>query len=66
MFLRLVVENAYPNESTENANDADRSAYKKHTNDSLDISCLILATIFYDHKQYENMEATLCGTRWQC
>ena len=44
-----VLEQAYPD---------DRRAYEKHCNDSLDVSCLMLATISPDlQKQYEHADA---------
>ena len=40
-----VVEIPYPNEPADNASAADRRAYEMHTNDSLDVSCLLLASM---------------------
>jgi hypothetical protein len=43
-----VLEQAYPDDLLDNANAAERRAYEKHFNDSLDVSCLMLATMFPD------------------
>jgi hypothetical protein len=53
-----VLEQAYPDDLLDNANDAERRAYEKHCNDSLDVSCLMLATMSPDlQKQYEHVDA---------
>jgi hypothetical protein len=65
--MEYVLEQAYPNDLPDNANDAERRAYEKHYNDSLDVSCLMLATMSPDlQKQYEHVDAYtmiegLCG-----
>jgi hypothetical protein len=52
------VEQAYPDDLPDNANVAERRAYEKHCNDSLDVSCLMLATMSPDlQKQYEHVDA---------
>ena len=43
-----VLEQSYPNDLPDNATTADRRAYEKHCNDSLDVSCLMLATMSPD------------------
>lgn len=40
-----ILETLYHNEPIENASDADQSAYKKHTNDPMDVICLMLANM---------------------
>jgi hypothetical protein len=40
-----VLKQAYPDDLPDNANAAERRAYEKHYNDSLDVSCLMLATM---------------------
>jgi hypothetical protein len=40
-----VLEQAYPDDLPDNANAAECRAYEKHCNDSLDVSCLMLATM---------------------
>jgi hypothetical protein len=53
-----VLEVPYPDEPADNAPAADRRAYEKHTNDSLDVSCLMLACMSSElQKQYENRDA---------
>ena len=42
-----VLEQPYPNDLPDNAT-TDRRAYEKHCNDSLDVSCLMLATMSPD------------------
>jgi hypothetical protein len=62
-----VLEQAYPDDLPDNANAAKRRAYEKHCNDSLDVRCLMLATMSPDlQKQYELTDAYtmiegLCG-----
>ena len=60
-----VLEQPYPNNLPEVANVAARRAYKKHCNDSLEVSCLMLAIISSDlQKHYENANCVRClGTR---
>ena len=43
-----VLEQPYPDDLPEVANVAARRAYKKHFNDSLEVSCLMLATMSSD------------------
>jgi hypothetical protein len=53
-----VLEQSYPNDLPDNANAAECKAYEKHCNDSLDVSCLMLATMSPDlQKQYEHADA---------
>jgi hypothetical protein len=53
-----VLEQAYPDDLPDNANAAEHRAYEKHCNDSLDDSCLMLATMSPDlQKQYEHVDA---------
>src|SRR6266540_2449165 len=53
-----VLEQPYPDEPIDNASATDRRAYEKHCNDSLDVSCLMLATMSSElQKQYENADA---------
>ena len=53
-----VLEQPYPDDLPDNATAADRRAYEKHCNDSLDVSCLMLATMSPDlQKQYEHADA---------
>jgi hypothetical protein len=53
-----VLEQAYPDDLPDNANAAERRAYEKHCNDSLDVSCLMLATMSPDlQKEYEHADA---------
>jgi hypothetical protein len=40
-----VLETPYLDEPAENASDIDQSVYEKHMIDSLDVSCLMLATM---------------------
>ena len=62
-----VLEQPYPNDLPDNATDADRTAYEKHIDDAVNMSCLMLATMSPDlQKQYEhtdgyNMIGELCG-----
>src|SRR5687767_2869234 len=50
-----ILENLYPDKPIENASDADRSAYAKHMNDSMDVSYLMLDIMsFKIQKQFEN------------
>ncbi|WVZ57947.1 hypothetical protein U9M48_008275 [Paspalum notatum var. saurae] len=53
-----VLEQPYSDEPGNGASAADRRAYEKHCNDSLDVSCLMLATMSPElQKQYEDSEA---------
>ena len=53
-----VLEQPYPDDLPDNATAADRRAYEKHCNESLDVSCLMLATMSPDlQKQYEHADA---------
>ena len=53
-----VLESHYPDDLPDNATAAARRAYEKQTNDYLDVSCLMLATMSSElQKQYENTDA---------
>ena len=53
-----VLEQSYPNDLPDNASNADRTAYEKHCDDSVNVSCLMLATMSPDlQKQYEHTDA---------
>ena len=53
-----VLEQPYPNDLPDNASNADRTAYEKHCDDSVNVSCLMLATMSPDlKKQYEHTDA---------
>jgi len=53
-----VLEQPYPDDLPDGANAAARRAYEKHCNDSLEVSCLMLATMSSDlQKHYENADA---------
>ena len=53
-----VLEHPYPNDLPDNATDADRTAYEKHIDDAVNMSCLMLATMSPDlKKQYEHTDA---------
>ncbi|KAJ1296046.1 hypothetical protein BS78_01G269300 [Paspalum vaginatum] len=62
-----VLEQSYPEEPEDGASAADRRAYEEHCNDSLDVGCLVFATMSSElQKQYEdsdayNMIEGLCG-----
>ena len=43
-----VLEQPYPNDLPDNATDADRTAYEKHCDDLVNVSCLMLATMSPD------------------
>ena len=52
-----VLELPYPDELPETATAAQKRDYEKHTNDALDVSCLMLATMSSElQKQYENSD----------
>ena len=59
-FLRqekkeYVLEQPYPDDPPDNATNADRTAYEKHCDDAVNVSCLMLATMSPDlQKQYEH------------
>ena len=65
--LRIILKNEkkeyvlgqpYPDELPDGANTVARRAYEKHCNDSLEVSCLMLATMSFDlHKHYDNVDA---------
>jgi hypothetical protein len=53
-----IIEQPLPDEPSEDATNADKAAYKKLANESLDVSCLMLATMNSElQKQFENIEA---------
>ena len=53
-----VLEQPYPDNLPDGANAAACRAYEKHYNDSLEITCLMLATMSSDlQKHYENADA---------
>ena len=53
-----VLEQPIPEVPPATATRADRDAYKKHQDDALDVSCLMLATMNSElQKQHENMDA---------
>ncbi|KAK8547614.1 hypothetical protein V6N12_031748 [Hibiscus sabdariffa] len=53
-----VVEEPVPDEPTANAPRADKDKFKKHLDDMLDVSCLMLATMSPElQKQHEDMNA---------
>jgi hypothetical protein len=53
-----VLEQAYPDDLPNNENAAERRSYEKRCNDSLDVSCLMLATMSPDlQKEYEHADA---------
>ena len=53
-----VLEQHYPDDLPNGASAAYCRAYEKHYNDSLDVSCLMLATMSPDlQKQYEHTDA---------
>ena len=57
----------YLDDLPDTATAAQKREYEKHTNDALDVSCLMLATMSSEHQnQYENADAHnmiegLCG-----
>ncbi|KAJ1275375.1 hypothetical protein BS78_05G130900 [Paspalum vaginatum] len=52
------LEQPYHDEQGNGASAADRRAYEKHCNDSLDVGCLMLATMSPElQKQYEDSDA---------
>ena len=53
-----VLENPIPAQPAANAPRAQRDAYEKHVNDSVDVACLMLATMVPEiQKNLENMGA---------
>ena len=53
-----VLEQPYPNDLLDNAINVDRTAYEKHCDDAVNMSCLMLATMSPDlQKQYEHTDA---------
>jgi hypothetical protein len=53
-----VLKEPYPDDLPNNANESERLAYEKHTNDTINVSYLILATMSLDlQKQYEHTDA---------
>ncbi|KAK8564604.1 hypothetical protein V6N12_058187 [Hibiscus sabdariffa] len=53
-----VIEEPVPNEPAANAPRADKQKFKKHMDDMLDVSCLMLATMTSElQKQHEDMGA---------
>ncbi|KAK8500275.1 hypothetical protein V6N12_017851 [Hibiscus sabdariffa] len=53
-----VIEEPVPDESAANAPRADKDKFKKHLDDMLDVSCLMLATMSPElQKQHEDMNA---------
>ncbi|KAK8610071.1 hypothetical protein V6N13_026615 [Hibiscus sabdariffa] len=53
-----VIEELVPDEPAANAPIADKDKFKKHMDDMLDVSCLMLATMSPDlQKQYDDMNA---------
>ena len=53
-----VLEQPYPDDLPDGTNVAARRAYEKHCNDSLEVSCLMLATMSSGlQKHYENADA---------
>ncbi|KAK8600888.1 hypothetical protein V6N12_050733 [Hibiscus sabdariffa] len=53
-----VIEELVPDEPAANAPRADKEKFKKHMNEMLDVSCLMLATMSPElQKQHENMNA---------
>ena len=53
-----VLDEPHPEEPIESASRADKNAYDKHHNDSIDVACLMLATMNSElQKELEHMEA---------
>ena len=54
----FVLDTGFPPVPPSNAPGAQKDAYEKHLNDSVDVTCLMLATMVPDlQKQFEAMEA---------
>ncbi|KAL6557588.1 hypothetical protein OROMI_017938 [Orobanche minor] len=55
---QYILENSIPDELESTATKAQKDVYNKHVNDSLDVTCLMLATMNSElHIQFEDMEA---------
>ncbi|KAL6508327.1 hypothetical protein OROHE_021869 [Orobanche hederae] len=55
---QYILENPIPDEPESTATKAQKDAYNKHVNDSLDVTCLMLATMNSELQiQFEDMEA---------
>ena len=53
-----VLDEPLPEEPAENVPRVEKNAYEKHHNDSIDVSCLMLATMSSElQKDLQNMEA---------
>ena len=53
-----VLDEPLPEEPVDNAPRAEKNAYEKHHNDSIDVACLMIATMSSKlQKDLENMEA---------
>ena len=53
-----VLDEPIPKEPADNAPRAEKNAYEKHHNDSIDVACFMLATMSSElQKDLENMEA---------
>ena len=53
-----VLDEPLPEEPADNVPRAEKNAYEKHHNDSIDVACLMLATMSSElQKDLENMEA---------
>ena len=53
-----VLDEPLPEEPADNAPRAEKNGYEKHHNDSIDVACLMLATMSSElQKDLENMEA---------
>ena len=53
-----VLDEPLPEELADNVPKAEMNAYEKHHNDSIDVACLMLATMSSElQKDLENMEA---------
>ena len=53
-----VLDEPLSEEPVDNAPRAEKNAYEKHHNDSIDVACLMLATMSSEfQKDLENMEA---------
>ena len=50
-----VLDEPLPEEPADNATRAEKNAYEKHHNDSIDVACLMLATMSFElHKDLKN------------
>ena len=53
-----VLDEPLPEKPADNAHRAEKNAYEKHHNDSIDVACLMLTTMSFKlQKDMENMEA---------